>query len=188
MKRPTQQVFVIENGTTYAFDAVLKVEATSSNKIAEEEADVKGKTHTNYAIRQPRTVQMEVSISDTVTAPSEPLTKGSGVRSKKAYETMDAMAERRNFLTVITPKCTYSKMLIETLLLEENEDYQNEAHMTVTFKEMIVTAKKATTTTSKKKQEKKPAATETQQPSVLFSISSFVSSAAGSIGALFGKK
>lgn len=176
MKRPTQHVFIIEDGIVYAFDAVLKLEATSSNKIAEEEADVKNKTHTNYAIRQPDEVKMEVSVSDTVTAPGEPLTKGSGVRSKKAFETMKAMKERRNFLTVITPKSTYSKMMIETLLLEENDDYQNEAHMAITFKEMIVPPKKATTASSTSQQTVKPAVTETSQGSMLFDLSQWVTS------------
>lgn len=172
MKRPTQTVFIIENGTTYAFDAVLKLEAQSSNKIAEEEADVKGKTHTNYAIQQPDTVEMEVSVSDTVTASGEPLTKGSGARSKKAYERLKAMKERRNFLTVITPKYSYPKMLIETLLLEENEDFQNEAHMTITFKEMIVAAKKKTNNNNKNnnKQDENPPTEETQQPSMMFDL------------------
>ena len=186
MKRPTQHVFIIENGTTYAFDAVLKLEMESSNKIAEEEADVNGKTHTNYAIRQPDTVKMEVSVSDTVTVSGEPLTEGTGERSKKAYETIKAMKERRNLLTVITPKCSYSKMMIETLLLEENEDYQNEAHMTIAFKEMIVAQKKKNTN-NKKDQDKKPPTEETQQPSVLNTLVSWVQNAISPVVEIFKK-
>lgn len=189
MKRPTQHVFVVENGTTYAFDAVIKLEASASNKIAEEEADVNGKTHTNYAILQPETVQMEVSVSDTVTASEEPLTKGTGARSQQAFETMRAMRKRRNLLTVITPKSTYSKMLIETLVMEENADYQNEAHMTITFKEMIVAPKKKTNKTNNdQKNEEKPPESETQKPAILFDLAGIVGKLKDKLGGLLGKK
>lgn len=185
MKRPTQHVFIIEEGTTYAFDAVIKLEAESSNKVAEELADVEGKTNVNYAILQPDTVQMEVSVSDTVTVSGEPLTSGSGLRSQKAFETMKAMVKRRNLLTVITPKSTYDRMLIENLLLEENEDYQNEAHMVVSFKEMIIQKKVDTSYTPI---EEKPAEVETSQPSLLVGVKNWISSTISSIKSMVTNK
>lgn len=143
MKRPTQTVFIRENNKTYAFDAVIKIEAQTSLKIAEEESDVKGKTHVNYAVKQPNKVQMEVSVSDTVTVSNEPLTKGSGQRSLLAHQCLIAMQGRRNLLTLITPSYTFTKMLIEGIVQEANDDYQDgEFHATITFKEMTVVPKK----------------------------------------------
>lgn len=159
MKRPNQQVFIVEGKTKYAFDAVVKIEGTTSLKIAEEESDVKGKSHTNYAITRPNELQLEVSVSDTVTVSGEPLTKGTGSRSVLAHKCLIAIQKRKALLTVITPTYTYTKMLIETITQENNDDYNlGELRATIKFKQMIVTPKKKKKTAAKKKsKEKKPA-------------------------------
>lgn len=173
MKRPTQSVFIVENDTAYAFDAVIKSEATTSNKVAEDAKDVSGKAHVNYAMKSPTTIQMEVSVSDTVSVSDEPLTKGADIRSITAYRTINAMCERRNLLTVITPKYTYSKMIIESVSLVESTEYQNEAHMNITFKEMIVEKKKTSGGNTQTKTEKPAEEETTQPPSVLQSLLSW---------------
>lgn len=143
MNRPTQNIHIIENGVTYSFDAVLKVEAQSTLKVADEAGDVNGKTHVNYAIKQPVKVQMEISVSDTVTVNNEPLTKGSGSRSVLAYRCLMDMQDRRNFLTIITPLYTFTKMLIEGMTSENSDDYNDgELHATIVFKEMTIQKKK----------------------------------------------
>lgn len=153
MNRPDQQVFIVEGSTKYAFDAVVKIEGTTSLKVAEEESDVKGKSHTNYAITKPDELQLEVSVSDTVTVSNEPLTKGSEERSVLAHKCLVAMQKRRALLTVITPTYTYTKMLIETITQENNDDYNlGELRATIKFKEMTVVpkAKKKSSSSSKK--------------------------------------
>ena len=142
MNRPDQQVFIVEGSTKYAFDAVVRVEGTTSLKVAEEESDVKGKSHTNYAIAKPDELQLEISVSDTVTVSNEPLTKGTGERSVLAHKCLIAMQKRRALLTVITPTYTYTKMLIETITQENNDDYNlGELRATIKFKEMTVVPK-----------------------------------------------
>lgn len=142
MRRPEQTVFIVENGVAYSFDAVVKVENQTSLKIAEQASDVQGKQNVvNYAVIQPQKVQMEVSVSDTV-AGNDPLTEGNGVRSVIAYKKLIEIQERRNFLTVITPFYTFSKMMIESISLEISEDTQNEMRAQISFKQMLVVPKK----------------------------------------------
>ena len=151
MKRPTQSVFIREEGKTYAFDAVVKVETQTSLKIAEQASDVSNKSHVNYAITQPNQIQLEVAVSDTVTVSNEPLTKGSGKRSLLAHQCLIAMQRRRNLLTVITPSYTFTKMLIESITQEASDDYQDgEFHASIVFKEMTVVPKKKKKTAKKK--------------------------------------
>ena len=144
MKRPKQQVFIIEGKKKYAFDAVVKIETTTSLKVAEERGDVKGKAAVNFAVRQPNTVTLEVSVSDTVTVSNEPLTKGKkGSRSTRAHKCLIAMQERRQFLTVITPSYTFRKMLIESITQEYSDDFNfGEFHASIALKEMTVKPKK----------------------------------------------
>ena len=102
---------------------------------------------------------------------------------------MKAMSKRRNLLTVITPKSTYSRMLIENLLLKENEDYQNEARMTVSFKEMIIQKQQQDSSYSTGQIAEKPAEVETSQSSsILYSLKgawdSFKSNSSGLISNL----
>lgn len=152
MKRPTQSVFIREEGKTYAFDAVVKIETQTSLKIAEQASDVSNKAHVNYAITQPNQVEMEVAVSDTVTVSNEPLTKGSGKRSLLAHQCLIAMQRRRNLLTVITPSYSFSNMMIESISQEANDDFQDgEFHANIVFKEMTVVPKKKKKTASKKK-------------------------------------
>ena len=151
MNRPEQRIFIVENNVRYAFDAVIKVDLVTSLKIAEQESDVKKKKHVNYAIKQPDKVEMEVSISDTVTVNGEPLTAGEGSRAMLAYQCLRAMQTRRNLLTVITPFASYSKMMIETFSVEMSEDYQNEMHGQLTFKQMTVSTSKSKKKSSSKK-------------------------------------
>lgn len=139
MKRPNQIFYLVEGKKKYAFDAVIKSEITTSLKIAEEESDVKKKKHVNYAILQPDAIQLEVCVCDTVTAKNEPLTKGKGVRSLLAHNTLVKMQKRRNMLTLITPTYTLTNMMIESIAQGFDEDHQlGEFYATVTFKEMIV--------------------------------------------------
>lgn len=147
MNRPLQRIFIVEKNVRYAFDAVIKVDLQTTLKVAEEESDVKKKSHVNYAIKQPDKVEMEVSVSDTVTVNGEPLTAGSGDRSALAYKCLRAMQTRRNLLTVITPFESFSNMMIETLTCDLAEDYQNEMHAQIAFKQMTISKKSS----SKKK-------------------------------------
>lgn len=173
MKRPEQRVFIVENNVRYAFDAVIKVDMETSLKVAEEEGDVKKKAHVNYAIKQPDKIEMEVSISDTVTVNGEPLTNGSGSRAILAYKCLRAMQERRNLLTVITPMDAFSNMLIETFTCEMSEDYQNEMHAQIAFKQMTVTKKQEKKKPTQKPEDKPPETT--QDTSVLSTVMSWVS-------------
>lgn len=156
MNRPEQRVFIVENNKRYAFDAVIKVDMETTLKVAEEEADVKKKSHVNYAIKQPDKVEMEVSVSDTVTVNGEPLTEGSGSRAMLAYKCLRAMQTRRNLLTVITPLDSYSNMMIETLTCELAEEYQNEMHAQLSFKQMTVSKKSTKKKSSSGNKTKKP--------------------------------
>jgi len=157
MKRPKQRVFIVENNKKYAFDAVIKLDLETSLKVAEEEGDVKKKNPVNYAITQPDKITMEVSVSDTVTVKGEPLTKGSGSRAKLAYKCLRKMQQRRNLLKVITPFASFSNMMIETFTCEMAEDYQNEMHAQLTFKQMTIKPKKKSSGGgNSKKQESKP--------------------------------
>ena len=156
MNRPEQRVFIVENNKRYAFDAVIKVDMETTLKVAEEEADVKKKSHVNYAIKQPDKVEMEVSVSDTVTVNGEPLTEGSGSRAMLAYKCLRAMQTRRNLLTVITPLDSYSNMMIETLTCELAEEYQNEMHAQLSFKQMTVSKKSKKKKSSSGNKTKKP--------------------------------
>ena len=163
MNRPLQRIFIVEKNTRYAFDAVIKVDLQTTLKVAEEESDVKKKSHVNYAIKQPDKVEMEVSVSDTVTVNGEPLTAGSGDRSALAYKCLRAMQTRRNLLTVITPFESFSNMMIETLTCELAEDYQNEMHAQIAFKQMTIskaTKKKKSSSSSNKKGDKSGETTE----------------------------
>ena len=156
MNRPEQRVFIVENNKRYAFDAVIKVDMETTLKVAEEEADVKKKSHVNYAIKQPDKVEMEVSVSDTVTVNGEPLTEGSGSRAMLAYKCLRAMQTRRNLLTVITPLDSYSNMMIETLTCELAEEYQNEMHAQLSFKQMTVSKKSTKKKSNSGNKTKKP--------------------------------
>ena len=154
MKRPEQRIFIVENNTRYAFDAVIKTDLQTSLKVAEEEGDVKKGDPVNFAITQPDKIEMEVSVSNTVTVNGEPLTRGSGERAILAYKCLRAMQIRRNLLTVITPFDTFTNMMIETLTCELAEDYQEEMHAQIAFKQMTV--KKKNSGGGKKDNDKKP--------------------------------
>lgn len=154
MNRPTQRIFIVENKVSYAFDAVIKLDMETSLKIAEEEKDVKNGNPVNYAITQPDKITMEISVSDTVTANGEPLTEGSGSRAMLAYKCLREMQKRRNLLTVITPFSNFTGMMIETFTCEMAEEYQNEMHGQITFKQMTVKKKKTTNTKTNKNDEK----------------------------------
>lgn len=156
MKRPTQRIFIVEENTRYAFDAVIKLDMETSLKVAEEEGDVKKGDPVNYAITQPDKLEMEVSISDTVTVNGEPLTQGSGSRAMLAYKCLRAMQKRRNLLTVITPFDNFTNMMIETLTVEMAEEYQNEMHGQLAFKQMTISPKKKKSSGNNKKTDDKP--------------------------------
>lgn len=166
--RPTQRIFIVEENTRYAFDAVIKLDMETSLKVAEEEGDVKKGDPVNYAITQPDKLEMEVSISDTVTVNGEPLTEGSGSRAMLAYKCLRAMQKRRNLLTVITPFDNFTNMMIETFTCEMAEEYQNEMHAQIAFKQMTVQAKAKKKSSTPPKNDKDP---ETKSDlSVLFTF------------------
>lgn len=144
MKRPAQIFYLVEGKTVYAFDAVIKSEITTSLKIAEEEGDVKKKKHVNYAILQPDQIQLEVCVSDTVTVSKEPLTKGKGLRSLLAHNTLVAMQKRRNLLTLITPTYTLKNMMIESIAQGFDDEHEvGQFYATVVFKEMTISKAKS---------------------------------------------
>lgn len=182
MKRPEQRIFIVENNTRYAFDAVIKMDLQTTLKVAEEEGDVKKGDPVNYAITQPDKIEMEVSVSNTVTVNGEPLTNGTGDRAMLAYKCLRAMQKRRNLLTVITPFDTFTNMMIETFSCELSEDYQEEMHAQIAFKQMTISPKKKTS--SPKKDDKPPE--ETKDQSVLSGMKDFFSDPVGTIGGFIG--
>ena len=148
MKRATQTVYIVENSTSYAFDGVTKAEVKTSLKVAEETGDVKGKKHVNYAILQPTTVSLEVYVSDTLSAPGEPLTKGSQNRFVTAHQRLMALQQRRNPLTLVLPTCTLPNMQMESLSQSHSDECPvGTFYATLGFKQITVEQAKKTPTT-----------------------------------------
>ena len=72
MNRPIQMVHIMEGGTAYSFDCVIKSEHSHTMDVLEDIKEAKNKIHTNYAVIKPSTLMLEVSVNDTVTVSGEP--------------------------------------------------------------------------------------------------------------------
>lgn len=141
MRRPDQNVYILLNGKSYRFDAVVKVDHQHTMDVADDAKDVEKKEHVNYAVKKPSQLVIEALVSDSVTASNEPLTSGNQTRSVAAYENLYKMQQRRQLLTVYTTKHVYTNMLIDTLAVVEDSDNQNALAVTISFTEIIVKEK-----------------------------------------------
>lgn len=171
MNRPYQTVHIIDGGTTYTFDVMIKSEHSHTMDILEDHKDSKEKTHVRYAVRKPSTITLEVSVNDTVTISGEPLSSGGSTRSGSAYENLYQMMQRRNYLTVITRMHTFSKMMMSDFVVTEDPDHQNEMYANVAFKEMIAVAPTVKKKANNNNSDEKPPETGTDKgESVLSSM------------------
>lgn len=166
MNRPIQMVHVMEGGTAYSFDCVIKSEHSHTMDVLEDIKEAKNKIHTNYAVIKPSTLMLEVSVNDTVTVSGEPLTSGGNSRSESAYDNLYKMMYRRNFVTVITRMHTFSNMLLSDFVVTEDPDHQFEMYANVSFKEMIISAP----TKKKGKTQEKKELTPEEAQSALYAI------------------
>lgn len=164
MNRPIQTVHIMEGGTAYSFDCVIKAEHAHTMDVLEDIKEAKNKIHTNYAVIKPSTLMLEVSVNDTVTVSGEPLTSGGNSRSESAYDSLYKMMQRRNYVTVITRMHTFSNMLLSDFVVTEDPDHQFEMYANVGFKEMIISASKK----KKGKTQEKKELTPEEAQSVLY--------------------
>lgn len=163
MNRPVQKVHIIDGKTRYSFDCVIQAEHSHVVDVLEDAKEAKDKKKTvRYAVLKPSTLQLEVSVLDTIVVNDEPLTRGSGDRSVSAYDTLYKLQRERKYLTVITRMHTFNKMMISDFAVTENPDHQYEMYANIALKEMIIEPKPVKPTT------KPPANNIVESPSVLF--------------------
>jgi hypothetical protein len=122
--------------TAYFFDAIIRVEHTSSLRITEHPVQT-GANISDHAYIMPAHVVMEIGMSDVMDTLITGQFSDNKSKSVSAYQTLKRLQARRMPLTVTTRLNVYKNMLIEQLTSPDDAKTLYGLRATVIMKEII---------------------------------------------------
>jgi len=141
VNRPPQTVFINQGDKVYWFDAVVKVQHTSSLKIEDDPANAKGDKYTNNASIEPKELAIDITMTDCISTIDD-LTNGSGTRSVNAFQKLVELQKSRVPLGVSTRLFAYTRMLIKSIVSVEDNTNSEGLTASITLREVLEVAKK----------------------------------------------
>lgn len=130
-------VFAKTNIGGWFFDAYLKLNHTSRLTITDQPVQ-SGSSLTDNAYLQPRTLDMDVAMSDVATSLVSGQFNSGSSRSVNAYQILRQLQQLRVPIQVYTRLGTYENMLIEVLSAPDDFTTQYGLKCTVSLKEVLV--------------------------------------------------
>lgn len=119
------------------FDAILQATHTSTLTITEHPVQA-GASLTDFAFRQPRTLSLNIGMSDVATSFIPGQFSGGSSRSVQAYNVLDQLQQSRIPVQVYTRLGLYQNMLVETLTVQDDHTTAHGLRCTVDLKEVLV--------------------------------------------------
>lgn len=122
------------------FDAWLRLNHNNSLTITQHPVET-GASITDHSYRNPNRFSFEIGMTDTVEAPAFP---GSATRSINAYNTLVALQQTRQLLTLVTKYGSYSNVLIEAIDVPDDFQTKYSLRATITLLEVILVSTQVT--------------------------------------------
>jgi hypothetical protein len=123
----------------YFFDAVLRTDHSSKLKITEHPVE-EGAAVTDHAYVEPRSLTLEIGMSDVCTSVVDGQFMQKSSRSVSAYDVLKQLQANRIPLKVITRLDVYENMLIETVTTPDDYKTMYGLRATIGLREIIVVA------------------------------------------------
>lgn len=132
-----QLVGVYTNLDGYFFDAILKVDHSSKIKMTEHPVE-QGAAITDHAYVEPRSLTLEIGMSDVCTSFVDGQFMQKSSRSISAYEALKQLQVSKIPLKVYTRLDVYENMLIETITSPDDYTTMFGLRATIGLREIIV--------------------------------------------------
>lgn len=175
-------VYAKTNIGGWFFDAVINLTHTSQLTITSHPVQT-GNNVTDYAFLLPRTLSMNVGMSDTATSFIPGQFAGGSSRSVEAYKVLEQLQQLRIPIQVYTRLGLYQNMLIQQLTVPDDYTTHNGLKCTVDLQELLVTTVQTvkissapSTTSSAKQGTKQP---QQVQPSLLKMLTNVINGTSG---------
>lgn len=130
-------VYVKTNIGGWFFDAVLDLTHTSTLTITTHPIQI-GSSVTDYAFLQPRTLSMNIGMTDAAHSFIPGQFDGGGSRSVQAYNVLLQLQKMRIPVQVYTRLGLYQNMLVSTLTVQDDHTTVNGLSCTVDLQELLV--------------------------------------------------
>ena len=123
--------------TVYVFDGVMRIDHDREIRSTEHAAQSSA-NFSDHAFIEAARLSLEVSMSDVMDSFIPNSWTGSGSKSVNAYQTIEALALARTFVTVTTRLRTYTNMLITRINAPDTRETLYGLKATFQFKEQFV--------------------------------------------------
>ncbi len=130
-------VYTKTNIGGWFFDAFLEMTHTSTLTITQHPVQ-SGSTISDFAYLQPRTLSMNIGMSDVAQSIIPGQFSGGSSRSVQAYDVLKQLQQLRIPIQVYTRLGLYENMLVETLTVNEDYTTPNGLRVTVDLSELLV--------------------------------------------------
>ena len=130
-------VYVKTNIGGWFFDATLQLTHTSTLTITTHPIQI-GSSVTDYAFLQPRTLSMNIGMTDAAHSFIAGQFAGGSSRSVPAYNVLSSLQQMRIPVQVYTRLGLYQNMLVDTLRVQDDNTTTNGLSCTVDLQELLV--------------------------------------------------
>jgi hypothetical protein len=120
----------------YVFDAVIRIDHAQQIRTTDHPVQ-SGASISDHALILPAKVVMEIGMSDAMDAYAPGVWTGNPSKSVSAYQTLVALQQGRQPLTVNTRLATYTNMLIELIQTPDTKETRTGLKATITFKQIF---------------------------------------------------
>jgi hypothetical protein len=120
----------------YVFDAVIRIDHSQQIRTTDHPVQ-SGASISDHALILPARVVMEIGMSDAMDAYAPGVWTGSPSKSVSAYQTLVALQQGRQPLTVTTRLATYANMLIELIQAPDTKETRTGLKAMITFKQIF---------------------------------------------------
>lgn len=151
-------VYVKTNIGGWFFDAYLKFTHTSKLTITSQPVQ-SGSSLTDNAYMQPRTLDIDIAMSDSATSLVSGQFSSSKSRAVTAYEVLSALQSQRIPTQIYTKYGTYEDMLLETLTVQDDFTTSHAMKCTASFSEVLVATTRTVKISARPVVSNKPAST-----------------------------
>jgi hypothetical protein len=130
-------VYAKTNIGGWFFDANLQLTHTSTLTITSHPVQI-GSSITDYAYLQPRTLSIDIGMSDAAKSFIAGQFSGGASRSVQAYNVLSQLQQLRIPVQVYTRLGLYQNMLVETLTVNDDHTTHSGLRVTVDLQELLV--------------------------------------------------
>jgi len=123
--------------TAYVFDAVLRAGHEQRAELTRNPVQT-GSSITDHIYMLPRTVEVEISMSDSMLSFTLGQFSDSGSRSVSAYQTLLKLQRAKSVVQIATRMNSYTQMVISSLRVEESKETRYSAAIHITFTEVLL--------------------------------------------------